>query len=195
MAFNFSSAFDIDPTAQWGTPAPVAEPDAANQQQVFVQTTPQNDAFAQPPAPGVSEQDMFQQYLVQAVVNLGTRTEAAEQVVTQQLSVLQALQARLQDQASQNAKLNERVSQLQSTYAPNSSSSPSIPGASSGPRGTLKVEVDAMRRGPLSQTEKDRRRREGLCLYCGKAGHMISKCPNGAKPRADSKAPTPSGKA
>ncbi|KAI9780912.1 MAG: Retrotransposon-derived protein peg10 [Peltula sp. TS41687] len=31
-------------------------------------------------------------------------------------------------------------------------------------------------RGPLSNDEKARRRREGLCLYCGKAGHMASDC-------------------
>ncbi|KAJ1184545.1 hypothetical protein NDU88_001351 [Pleurodeles waltl] len=27
--------------------------------------------------------------------------------------------------------------------------------------------------GPLSETEKEDRRRKGLCLYCGKAGHQI----------------------
>ncbi|KAI9779773.1 MAG: hypothetical protein M1816_003352 [Peltula sp. TS41687] len=31
-------------------------------------------------------------------------------------------------------------------------------------------------RGPLSNDEKARRRREGLCLYCGKAGHMARDC-------------------
>jgi Retrotransposon gag protein len=33
-------------------------------------------------------------------------------------------------------------------------------------------------RGPLSPEEKDRRRREGLCLYCGKSGHGYMNCPN-----------------
>jgi hypothetical protein len=28
----------------------------------------------------------------------------------------------------------------------------------------------------LSQAEKDRRRREGLCLYCRKGGHFASNC-------------------
>ena len=32
-------------------------------------------------------------------------------------------------------------------------------------------------RGPLSQTEKDRRRAEGLCLYCGEKGHFHASCP------------------
>ena len=30
----------------------------------------------------------------------------------------------------------------------------------------------------LSQAEKDRRRREGLCYYCGKAGHLRASCPD-----------------
>ncbi|KAI0037945.1 hypothetical protein FA95DRAFT_1506271 [Auriscalpium vulgare] len=33
-------------------------------------------------------------------------------------------------------------------------------------------------RAPLTQEEKDRRRREGLCLYCGLGKHLISNCPN-----------------
>ena len=32
-------------------------------------------------------------------------------------------------------------------------------------------------RGPLSQVEKDRRRRENLCFYCGSADHKLDKCP------------------
>jgi hypothetical protein len=33
-------------------------------------------------------------------------------------------------------------------------------------------------RGPLSQQEKDRRRKLGLCLYCGKKGHIAITCPS-----------------
>lgn len=41
------------------------------------------------------------------------------------------------------------------------------------------MEVDAVKiRGPLSQEEKDRRRREGLCLYRGTGKHMADVCPN-----------------
>ncbi|KAG8139915.1 hypothetical protein E2320_002652 [Naja naja] len=29
----------------------------------------------------------------------------------------------------------------------------------------------------LSQAEKDRHRRDGLCLYCGNRGHFAAKCP------------------
>ena len=32
-------------------------------------------------------------------------------------------------------------------------------------------------RGPITQAEKDRRRAEGLCLYCGEKGHQFNKCP------------------
>jgi hypothetical protein len=31
-------------------------------------------------------------------------------------------------------------------------------------------------RGPLTQAEKDRRRAEGLCMYCGEKGHQYTKC-------------------
>ncbi len=34
----------------------------------------------------------------------------------------------------------------------------------------------SLQRGPLPQTEKDRRRKEGLCLYCGKPGHLVAQC-------------------
>lgn len=32
-------------------------------------------------------------------------------------------------------------------------------------------------RGPLTPEEKDRRRNLGLCIYCGKYGHVIRQCP------------------
>ncbi len=32
-------------------------------------------------------------------------------------------------------------------------------------------------KGPLSKEEKDRRRRENLCLYCGSADHLVDNCP------------------
>jgi Ty3 transposon capsid-like protein len=42
--------------------------------------------------------------------------------------------------------------------------------------------VNKPSRGPLSQDEKDRRRRGGLCLYCGKAGHLALQCPAKNRP-------------
>ena len=31
--------------------------------------------------------------------------------------------------------------------------------------------------GPLTQQEKDRRRKLGLCIYCAGSGHVIRNCP------------------
>src|SRR5512133_596721 len=37
------------------------------------------------------------------------------------------------------------------------------------------------RRGPLTEAQKNYRRANNLCLYCGKAGHFASVCPEKAK--------------
>lgn len=37
--------------------------------------------------------------------------------------------------------------------------------------------TQTQRRGPLSQEEKDRRRKLGLCNYCGEKGHLVRNCP------------------
>jgi hypothetical protein len=39
------------------------------------------------------------------------------------------------------------------------------------------MQIDAARYKPLSQGEKDRRRREGLCFYCGSSKHKLLECP------------------
>lgn len=42
------------------------------------------------------------------------------------------------------------------------------------------MEIDATKtkRGPLTEDERERRRREGLCGYCGLGKHSIDSCPN-----------------
>ena len=53
-------------------------------------------------------------------------------------------------------------------------------------------------RGPLPQAEKDRRLREGLCMYCGKGKHSADDCPNKsdkAKARDAARRAASSGKA
>jgi phage/plasmid primase-like uncharacterized protein len=40
------------------------------------------------------------------------------------------------------------------------------------------------RRGPLTQEERMRRISQGLCLYCGGAGHIAVACPNRRPVRA-----------
>lgn len=37
--------------------------------------------------------------------------------------------------------------------------------------------INTQRRGALSQEEKDRRRRLGLCIYCSEKGHLLRTCP------------------
>jgi hypothetical protein len=46
--------------------------------------------------------------------------------------------------------------------------------ASAGP---APMEIDAMRVKHITQEEKQRRRENNLCLYCGGSGHYASKCP------------------
>jgi hypothetical protein len=63
------------------------------------------------------------------------------------------------------------------------------------------MEIDSVKvkRGPLTAEEKERRRREGLCSYCGVKGHFADSCPNkseAAKKRdAERKAKSTSGNA
>jgi hypothetical protein len=52
--------------------------------------------------------------------------------------------------------------------------------ASSGPTA---MELGAIR-GPLSSHEKERRRRDRLCMYCGTGGHFAAQCPNKRPPNA-----------
>lgn len=40
------------------------------------------------------------------------------------------------------------------------------------------MEIDAVKRGPISTDEKARRKREGLCFYCGQGKHRVEDCPN-----------------
>ena len=44
------------------------------------------------------------------------------------------------------------------------------------------MEIDTTRRcGPLSEEEKQRRRENRLCLYCGGPGHIAVNCPHRPK--------------
>lgn len=78
------------------------------------------------------------------------------------------------------------------TPAPSSSSTlpPGIP-----------MEIDATKtkpHGPLTDEEKARRKREGLCAYCGQGKHLIENCPNmsdRAKKALAARKASPSGKA
>jgi hypothetical protein len=66
------------------------------------------------------------------------------------------------------------------------------------PGGTVPMALDASRR--ISPEERERRMREGLCLYCAGSGHFTRECPNrrprplranATAPTAETPAPTP----
>ena len=43
------------------------------------------------------------------------------------------------------------------------------------------MEVDAVKHHPLTNSERERRKKNNLCLYCGNAGHKVNDCPELAK--------------
>lgn len=52
------------------------------------------------------------------------------------------------------------------------------PAPVSAPVGEVPMEIDSVKRlPPLTERERERRRHEGLCLYCGKSGHVVRQCP------------------
>lgn len=46
---------------------------------------------------------------------------------------------------------------------------------------TVPMEIDAVKHKPLTNAERERRRKDNLCLYCGNAGHRVLDCPELAK--------------
>ena len=63
----------------------------------------------------------------------------------------------------------------QSTYA-QTVSAPPVSSASES-TGVVPMEIDAVKRGPLTDQERKRRRQLGLCNYCGASGHVVLNCP------------------
>lgn len=84
--------------------------------------------------------------------------------------------------SSSKASSNRSPSSRQETARASSSSSNPTPSSSSTLSPGVPMEIDAARvsrpRGPLTDEEKDRRRRLNLCLYCGGSGHSAHDCPN-----------------
>ena len=80
---------------------------------------------------------------------------------------------------------NKKRQRRQNRAANNSHGPPTAPSATGAtlPPGEP-MEVDALNlktskpKGPLTAEEKARRRREGLCSYCGVKGHFADSCPN-----------------
>ncbi|KAJ1109663.1 hypothetical protein NDU88_007023 [Pleurodeles waltl] len=81
-------------------------------------------------------------------------------------------------------RLNERRMEKKKSHLPSHSvTSRTFPHRTeevrSEPKGATEEEpmqIDTTR-GPLSASEREHRRRKGLCLYCGAAGHLIRTCP------------------
>lgn len=60
--------------------------------------------------------------------------------------------------------------QLPPFYVPPAAQQPSTDGP-------VPMEIDETRRGPLTAEEREYRMRKGLCIICGKAGHLKANCP------------------
>ena len=78
------------------------------------------------------------------------------------------------------AKSSNPKPQSSSSLPPASFSPAPVPAAAitSSNNDVVPMEIDAVRRGPLTPAEKEHRRKNGLCFYCGKGKHTISECPN-----------------
>jgi hypothetical protein len=90
------------------------------------------------------------------------------------------LDNRIFEQRSEENKSKER--EKSASNARNSSNN--APVASHTPRDTssdpIPMNIDATsgrKFQPLTQEEKDRRRKNNLCLYCGQSGHILNNCP------------------
>lgn len=99
---------------------------------------------------------------------------------------------------SSHRPASERKNRPRATPAPPAAPQPSVASSSQ----VVPMEIDAVRRGPVTPDEKARRRREGLCYYCGQGKHLIDDCPNMSakakaayKARAATRNAAPSGKA
>ena len=116
-----------------------------------------------------------------------------EPMTLQQLVTLcQRLDIRMQQAAAHNS--NRRAPRIQpafaTPYAPSPKPAtapivaPSTPVSAPHLESTTPMDLGTARtkRGPLTDNEKERRRAQGLCLYCGQNGHIAVNCPS--KPQA-----------
>lgn len=95
------------------------------------------------------------------------------------VSRLQDIDNRQRAFASAAARTNPRQNRYTQWTPASSNQTQPLPGDPMDLSATI-----SKRRGPLSQEEKDRRRQQGLCLYCADSGHQIRYCPQ--KPSTNS---------
>lgn len=78
-----------------------------------------------------------------------------------------------------NQLFERRAERRLQGFQSSSSMSPVLPNQHQAQTGPEPMQIDAFQcRGPLTEEEKQRRRRANLCLYCGNPGHQAMGCPN-----------------
>ena len=92
------------------------------------------------------------------------RVNTLEEFITQAISCDNRLFERRQEQRFGWRGQHQNMVATSSKFSGNHSSGPEP------------MQIDTTRFKRLTQEEKDRRRREGLCLYCGKPGHKAPDC-------------------
>ncbi|OJT11279.1 Retrotransposon-derived protein PEG10 [Trametes pubescens] len=77
----------------------------------------------------------------------------------------------------------------QSSSKPPAQNVPYVPPPAAANNDVVPMEIDAIKHGKVTPEERERRKREGLCFYCGKGAHRMTDCPNmSAERKAELKA-------
>ena len=128
--------------------------------------------------------DLFRHGLRNDVKDLLLTFHDEPKSLTEAISRAVRCDNRLFERRSERQQMSTRLRSEQ-TYASALASPPLAPMQVSNPNsfnGPTPMEIDAARRrGPLSEAEKQRRRANRLCLYCGGPGHIAIHCPHRPK--------------
>jgi hypothetical protein len=83
-----------------------------------------------------------------------------------------------QQQRNQRKQPTREPFRAQDHFAPRPSASRlNLPSPAPAFSDSMELDAATVRRGPLSQNERDERMRKGLCIVCGKEGHLKLNCP------------------
>ena len=124
--------------------------------------------------------DQFRQGLRNDVKDLLLTFHEDPKSLTEAISRAVRCDNRLFERRSERQQFSRtRVEPTYASVVANPSSSPIQPLNTFQASGPTPMEIDtARRRGPLSEAEKQRRRANRLCLYCGGPGHIAIHCPH-----------------